>query len=211
MTEAAKRRAFVAGVKLECKRLGVRFVQGKGKTVWCGGSRVSGYFDETSKVLAFAGKRKDWIEILSHESCHMDQWSEQAKVWTSLGDASYAFDQWLEGTDLPKRVSRKHAMAVLRMELDCEQRAVRKLIASGVKFDRKRYVQKANAYLFLYHWLLETRRWPNKKSPYSDPVIVNRCSSRFHRNYDKPPKGLMQLYNKRRGKMLTGVSGATAG
>ena len=198
-------------VRAECKRLGIRMYQGRGKSVRCGSSMVSGYFDETNRVLAFATKRNDWIEILSHESCHMDQWSEKARVWSQLGDAAYAFDQWLDGKDLPRRVSRKHAMAVLRMELDCEQRAVRQLTEHGLKFDRKRYVKKANAYLFLYHWLLETRKWPNKRSPYSDPVIVRRCSSRFHRSYARPPKGLMNLYNKRRAKMLTGASGATAG
>lgn len=209
MTESARRKAFVASIKAECKRLGVTMYQGRGKSVRCGSSLVSGYFDEVNRVLAFARNKSDWIEVLCHESCHMDQWSENAKVWRQLGDAPYAFDRWLGGKDLPKRVSRKHAMAVLRMELDCERRSIKKLSEFGVKFDRKRYIKKANAYLFLYHWLLETRKWPNKKGPGTDPIILRKCSSRFHRNYSKPPKGLMELYNQRKARMLTGVSGST--
>lgn len=211
MTEAKKKARFVSMIRAQCRALGIRFYRGRGKTVRCGSSMVSGYFDESYKILAFAGKRRDWLEVLSHESCHMDQWSEKSQAWKGLGNSGTAFDEWLDGKEMPRRVTKKHAMAVLRMELDCEKRSIRKLKENGLKFDRKRYVKKANAYLFLYHWLLEVRRWPNKRSPYRDPVIVERCASRFHRSYSRPPKGLMDLYNKRKSKMLTASAAAQAG
>jgi hypothetical protein len=192
MTEAE----FIDGIKARCKELGVRLYLGKGKTIRCGSSKVSGYFDDTNRVLAVATGRKDWVEILSHESSHMDQWHEGCDEWKKLGGSCVVFDEWLEGKEMPKHLVRKHAMAILKLELDCERRSIKKLRASGLRIDLDRYIRKANSYLFLYHWLLVTRKWP-KKFPYSNPKIYGLCSNRFLKDYSTPPKRLMEEFRKR--------------
>ena len=62
-------------VRSECKEHGIRFVLSNHQAVNTGERcRASGYFDETSLVVA--KKSSKWVQTLAHEYCHMCQWLE---------------------------------------------------------------------------------------------------------------------------------------
>ncbi len=198
-------------VRAECRRLGVRLHVGRGRTLRLSGGRVSGYFCGSTRVLAVCHPvRGDahlsrspggWAGILAHEASHMAQWAEGHPTWRAADVHSDRFDAWLSGEDMPAAEVRRHAMGVLALELDCERRAASLLDRFGLfptRGHRARYVRGANAYLFLHHRMVETRRWPTpERSPYRDPAVVRACPPRFLPSYDEPPAGLMAVYKRR--------------
>ena len=65
---------FIAYVKQECKRLGIKCMLRPTKSIKLGTtSRCSGYFDSENKELVVAMKQKGSLSILVHEYCHLTQ------------------------------------------------------------------------------------------------------------------------------------------
>ena len=66
-----------------------------------GDGEVSGLFDSDNLELTVNTNKPvlDWLPIFVHESCHMDQHIEGAKVWIDLDikghDACTLLDMWL--------------------------------------------------------------------------------------------------------------------
>lgn len=184
---------FIELVKRECRENGVRYYFPKYQKVSCYGSaKVGGYFSAGKEpLLACATGKKGWVEILIHESCHMDQWKENTRVWRST--KSDIFDDWMNGKNFPrKRVVEciRHSQA---LELDCEKRAVKKIKKLGLNIDTKWYIKRANAYVLFYSVILETRKWC-KKAPYNVPEIVAMMPDRFMSDYTRISPKLMELY-----------------
>lgn len=94
------------------------------------GTLCSGYFngsnvpEERVLAVAFNKPTRDWLPVLLHESCHMDQYLEQVKAWTDLDmpDGSDALDilfSWAAGNDAEKRLidSMSDVDAIARLRL----------------------------------------------------------------------------------------------
>lgn len=133
-------------------------------------SKVSGYFlgDEQghSPVLsAAAGKDpQDFIDVLLHESCHMDQWSEGSKVWKDLWiEGRDAYDilwDWMGcKTDMDESRIEQVVLRCMACELDCERRVVEKLRKYNMGDRVDEYCQKANSYIWGYYVSKLRRRW----------------------------------------------------
>jgi len=136
---------------------------------------TSGYFDDTSLVVA--GGKKDWVDVLAHESCHMDQFIEKDPLYMHSDNSLNAIDAWLAGkefsnTDLIRKISH-----VIKMELDCEKRTVRKLKKYKVYPDMRNYIKQVNAYLFGYWATFRDRIWC--PFPYNNKKIVNKMPDKF--------------------------------
>ena len=179
---------FLAKLKKDCNKKGVtlklvnkeRIPYDRKKTFF-----ISGYFvDYPKPTLACAIKKPVdmWLPILLHESCHMDQWSEGSKVWTSQLidgiDSGVMFDEWLLGEDFKSKEIDTFIKAAQLLELDCEKRTVEKIKKLKLPIDIKNYIQKSNAYLFSYSAIRKTRVWPDK-SPYSNKEIVDMMPTKF--------------------------------
>lgn len=184
-------------IKDACKTHGIKFYKGKGayiklsKNIKCGG-----YFDSENNVLAYASKNPNALNILIHESCHLDQWIED-EDWFNSFDSMEIIDKWLEGKEFDKEQLEKAINQSIELELDCEKRSVEKIKEYGLDIDTKEYTRKANAYLFFYRWILETRRWSTpKNSPYRNPEIYNASPSRFLTNYSVIPSKLRAMFAK---------------
>ena len=112
------------------------------------------------------------IPLLVHEFSHMQQWIENSKVW-SYGKYLDDVDRWLVGDDV-KDIDEKINKIQL-LELDCERRAVKYILKYSLPINLKIYCQKANAYLFFYTWMRETRTWSREgNSSYADKNIELR-------------------------------------
>jgi len=187
---------FVNYVKSECKKYNVKCDLRKTKYVKLSGSiKCSGYFesDDVRPVLVCSMNRKDWIEILAHEFCHLTQWVEKFKLWDPAMESMNIVDNWLNGEDVSN--IQYHAGLCRDLELDNEKRTVKLIKKFGLKVNIDQYIKKANSYILFYNHMLSTRRWtrPNN-SPYGNKRLVNAMPSNFRIKYTKTPKHLEKIY-----------------
>lgn len=141
---------------------------------------VSGFFvDRPQARLAVAiGKPyEEWLPILVHEACHMDQWIEKSPAWLNVfvegREAVDWIDEWVDRKiELsPERLADCVERA-RTVELDCEKRAVAAILAYDLPIDVPAYIQKANAYVLFYNHLAKVRRWSDPgNAPYENPDV----------------------------------------
>ena len=136
---------------------------------------VSGFFvAQPTPVLGVAiGKEpEEWLEILAHESSHMDQWAENSPAWTGniMSDGREAvdwIDEWISGKELSQEVLEKAVVAAKAVELDCEVRTISKIRSFSLPLLVEKYAQRANAYVHFYSHVAKTRTWNETgRAPY---------------------------------------------
>jgi hypothetical protein len=154
----------------------------------------SGYFDEESLVVA--GKKDDWIDVLVHEDCHLDQMLDKSPFWQA-GDAGIKnIEKWLSGKKISTSKIKKSIVDTILLELDCEIRTVKKIKKYKLKIDTNKYIKQANAYLFSYWAMFRYREW--FKFPYNNPLIYNNMPVRFlsSKCYCDPQTEYVSYYKK---------------
>ena len=174
------------------------------------GFPCSGYFlgfyntsKEKQRILSFAtGKPMIvWAGVALHESSHMDQFIEKCPAWLNTLDGDEENDKvgyffnWLAGADMDN--VDELARLTLEVELDCEKRTVDKLHRYGLTdfIDPETYTQQANAYIYLYLYMLESRKWP-EKSIYTIEEIWKVAPKNFDNDYTKIPPELYEAFQK---------------
>src|ERR1035437_9183028 len=153
---------FIEKIKTDCKKNNVKFIAGKGKQInYDNNTKVGGYFSDTPPILAYANGHKDSLELLIHESSHMDQWIEGMDLYKTSRkkDDDGVFDNWLAGTNFSKQKINAAIDRIQAIELDCEQRSVKKIKKYNLPLDVETYIKKANSYIFLYTLMRENSKW----------------------------------------------------
>jgi hypothetical protein len=198
---------FLEIIKKECEKAGVICLLPETEKVSYPGypdMKVSGYFDDknTPTLACAIGKPHwDWYEVLVHESCHMDQWSEKSKFWLNVTanglDCDKGMDEWLDGKKLHPDEYLYYVRVMQELEIDCEKRAVRKILDLGLNINTVKYIKKANSYLFFYEVILETQKWCDV-APYDVEEIIEVMPGYFLKDEDyvNIPDVLMSLYKK---------------
>lgn len=168
---------LIGDIASKCLDNGFSFKLEAKKSVQAGqGIECSGYFDE--KDLIVASKKKDWKDVLVHESCHLDQFVENSKYWREGEDGIIVMDKWLmKKANYNKKRLEKAVQDTILLELDCEKRTVKKMIKYGIKFNKTRYIQKANAYLLSYWASYRDRKW--YPFPYEKKSIYGKMPKVF--------------------------------
>ena len=137
--------ALVKYAKQECKKYGIKFCHHKGQTIRGQEKSILGFFDPDPKVLElhFVSGRKgfSWEHTLAHELAHIHQWWEQANVWKA-----YSLNQNIPNT--------------IRLEFDCEIRAIKILENLGFKHC-KDYTKQANYHVLTYFHYRDRKEWPS--------------------------------------------------
>lgn len=130
--------------------------------------QVSGYFDSGASILAVAtGKAKnEWLEILIHESCHLDQYLESSPNWMNQDlcdvDVNSILDLWLnKHIELTAKQQKVIFEKIIDCERDCDSRAIEKIKKYNLDsiIDLQRYIQKSNAYHLSYDAVRKLRKW----------------------------------------------------
>lgn len=164
--------------------------------------RVSGYFCSEKDRLVVSGLAPDWVQIMVHESCHRDQYTEKIPMWNTVveidgdkHDPLNLFWDWLNHEiELKPRKLREVMLHCMNLELDCEMRAAKKIDHFYLPINVKEYIQKANAYVYLYHVILHTRQWYQKgMAPFNLPSVWTKMPSDFDRDYSKISPKLKSL------------------
>lgn len=161
--------------------------------------KCSGYFCESTRVLAVAMKHEDALGILAHEFCHLTQWLDHLdgkfRLWKPASFGLGKVDTWLAGEPV---TNIKRAITYSRnLELDNEKRTVAMIQKWDLPVDIDDYIRKANAYILFYNWLHETRKWsvpPN--TPYSNPGVYKIMSNKFNMKYTTLSRTVRRAFEK---------------
>ena len=105
------------------------------KQVRMDGVMVSGFFCSHTDRLFVAGLSPDWVPIMVHETCHRDQYTEQAPVWNATveinneaHDPITLLQEWLNHQiELGPRKTKEMLIGAMNVELDCEKRSAKKI------------------------------------------------------------------------------------
>lgn len=192
---------FLKFVKDSCKLSKINLVLSSDRQVKTDGIKCNGYFDPIEKVLTVATGQSfdDWFKVLVHEFSHMRQWIEQCKEWTESekdGDAHNLIDLWLnKNVELSDKNRDKFVNRARDLELDCEKRALKWIRSFKLPINEKNYVKRANAYVYFYTHMKETRKWYIiGKEPYNIKLLIFAMPDHFENDYDNPPEIIEQLY-----------------
>lgn len=196
-------------VKEECKRNGVEFITSDEARVpypEFPDIKVSGYFVDAPKpalACALGKPKEEWLKILIHEFQHMRQWAENSEIWKKQYangiNCDKGMDEWLTGKEYTKEEYTYFIRTMQELELDCEKRTAEFINAEKLPLDPHEYVKKANAYIFLYSVLLETKKWPDV-APYEVKEIVDLMPTFFFKDtevYHSVNENLMKLYKEK--------------
>jgi len=172
------------------------------------GTECNGYFnvvgtEPPTLAIACGQPQENWLQTLVHESCHMDQWIENTKEWQDciVVDNIEALDLvelWIDKKiELNKKQLNYFINASRNIELDCEKRAVDKIMKYNLPITISEYIQRANSYIFFYTLLKQTRRWYKiGNEPYNNKEIWTQMPNYFISNYDKVPKKVKEVLLK---------------
>ena len=142
------------------------------------GLPCSGYFDEKTLCVAVNKKKEmDWLMVLVHEDCHLDQWLEGSEYWVPDKDAISIVEGWIAGKKYTKKRLLQGFNNTIAVELDCEKRSVLKAKKYKLPLNMKQYIQQANSYLFAYAASYHTKKW--YKSPYENVKIWSKMPDEF--------------------------------
>jgi hypothetical protein len=189
-SDITKIKVFIENLKLYTKENNIKLVLSPEKGVQFseGGILCNGYFDDITSTLACAlGKDvSQWLVILLHESCHMDQWVEKVPEWTeNVGMDN--IEKWLNGDDSVNmnNIDNEIRTSII-VEVDCEKRTVEKIKKYGLDsiINIDEYIQKSNAYVLFYLWMRKNRKWYTiGKEPYNITDVVNVMPKTFDIDY----------------------------
>lgn len=189
-SDITKVKVFIEDLKIYTKENNIKLILSPEKGVQFseGGILCNGYFDDITSTLACAlGKDvSQWLVILLHESCHMDQWVEKVPEWTeNVGMDN--IEKWLNGDDSVNmnNIDNEIRTSII-VEVDCEKRTIEKIKKYGLDsiINIDEYIQKSNAYVLFYLWMRKNRKWYTiGKEPYNIPDVVSVMPKTFDIDY----------------------------
>jgi hypothetical protein len=199
---------FIEDLKQTCKENNIDIILSEDTHVDYPNSdmRVNGYFTDkpTPRLATAIGKPEEqWVEILIHESSHMDQYLENIDAWKNLfvtedKDATDLMDEWLSSKiELDDEELNRIIGLSQNIELDCEKRSIEKIKKYGISVDVDKYIQKANAYVYFYSIIKKYRKWYKPgKEPYNTIEVYEKLPNHFDNDYENIPMEIEELYVK---------------
>lgn len=200
---------FKKDLRAKCKKHKVKLQLIDAPSIPFGGNKninVSGYFDSGELVLVVATKKdkKEWLEILIHESCHLDQYIENCKHWQDQEicevDVNAILDLWLnKHIEMTDKQIQPVIKKIIDCERDCDLRAIEKIKKYKLDdiIDLKRYTQKSNAYHLSYYAVRKLRRWNIKfKAAYQVEEVLKMFPTTMRKDYTLTSKQLMLMAKK---------------
>lgn len=158
------------------------------------GMFCNGYFwvdEEKNKrqlVVATGKPIKEWLPIFVHESCHLDQWIKNPKLFSS----DVNLDDWLAGKRTKNTDIKKEVAASKRLELNCEKRTVKKILKYNLPINVDEYIQKSNLYIHFYNWVYINRKWVAKGKTLYDKRLYSMMNTTFDKSFAKTPKHILE-------------------
>lgn len=190
---------FIKDIKKTAKEHGITIRLVNNKRIYAPEDKepCSGYFDSEEMTLAVSTKRRldSYYGLLAHESSHMDQFINNKYLWNKHEPGYTLFFEWLYNKeDMDLKMIEEAMQDIIRVELDCERRAIKKIKQYNLPIDIPKYIQGVNAYLHGYLFAFENRLWVPQI--YETQSLVDTCSTKFKTHYTKIPIRLHQKMRK---------------
>lgn len=168
------------------------------KGEYCGGNdRCYGLFELNSKeqpIIKVATGLKtpqQWFGVLVHEYCHFLQWKENSELWKDFEECSFNIGDII---NRPKKY-KKQLLLLIRLEADCERRAIKLIKKYNIPFDLETYAKEANSILYKYAMLYTNNFWPKMTKEVKESPEI--CPDKIHKSYLKYleiPEDLYDIY-----------------
>ena len=104
------------------------------------------------------------------------------------------FFEWLGGKIVIREHLEEAVQDIIRLELDCELRTLKKIEKYKLPVHPIQYKKKANVYLYSYLYMLETRKWIHQI--YSHNELWKAAPSCLRKEYKSIPKRLHMEFKK---------------
>lgn len=145
-------------------------------------------------VVGTGTSTKKWISVLVHESCHMDQYIEDQFLWEKCSPGYEVFFDWMwnKNSIVKENILEEAVQDIIRLELDCEKRSIKKIKQYNLPIDISLYIKGANVYLYSYLYMLEVRKWI--PSIYTSCDVTQKASTKFSSSYTKIPRRLERAF-----------------
>jgi hypothetical protein len=152
-------RVFLGDLISNCYENGINVIIKNQKTI----NKCSGYFDGLTLGIAlkcFKGSHSSVMGTIVHESCHVDQYLENISIWNDpVFNSGDMWALYLKNKIGKTKKLKRYFKTLLDIELDCERRAVQKIIKYNLPIDISNYIKLGNIYLYAY------RRFYDDKLP----------------------------------------------
>lgn len=108
-----------------------------------------------------------WVGVLAHEYCHFLQCTSNSKVWNDFQDSVFSIKKYEsifnKKSSINKSKRKKVAKSIIKLELDCDKKAIKIIKKYSLPVDLKEYIVKANVILYKYLYWAEHGVWPDFK------------------------------------------------
>ena len=141
-------------------------------------NRFDGEFSESEMTIqCFVDPSSSyWIGVLAHEYAHFLQCINGNKLWENfqneafdnINDLQSAFHN--KKKKIRKNLRRKIVKHIVRMELDCDKKAINIINKYKLPVDKNEYRSKANIVLYKYLFWEEYGIWPSLNNPKTSRV-----------------------------------------
>jgi len=168
---------FIAKTASNCIKNNISFCLVHKPYIEVGSIKCSGYFDEKDLMVATDKKEKEWLPILVHESCHLDQFLNKSQLWDAGEHGINTIDSWLRNESCNNELLIEAFKNTIKLELDCEIRTVKKIKKYKLNIPLKEYIQRVNAYIFSYWATYRDKKW--FPFPYNNPKIYKKMPVYF--------------------------------
>lgn len=141
-----------------------------------------GYFDDESKELVVACKRKinEWFPVFVHEYCHFCQWQDKEPAYVDCSvnglDPGTLMGQWYANDiNIDVEVISESYKTLRDCELNNERRAVECIRLWNLPVDTIDYIKRANIYMYFHMFSLKYRCWYKKEWNLFEDEQLYRC------------------------------------
>lgn len=155
------------------------------------GTKISGYFDETS--LKVARKSSRWLGVFAHEYSHFQQWIEKDPKYTKTANISVEdiIKDFKKGKYI--RNFNEKMEAVRAMEHDCEKRTIQTIKDYKLPINIGTYTQQANTYICYYHAVEFKKSLDNRKNIFHPNIIKHMPKTLQSRYIESIPEEKLNL------------------
>jgi len=195
---------FIEHVRRKAEANGIAFNLANSVVVDVGhGIMSSGYYESSAELAVGVAKpERDWLPVLAHEFCHLEQDLAQCSEWcdSDVGniDSSELLDMWLEGKNFSDRKLLEALHKTKVCELDCERRTVELLKRWKFKgISAARYAQRAGCYMQFHNYILIRRKWyPKGRPPYRCKAVQARMPTNLDGDYAEISPEVVLLFDR---------------
>lgn len=198
---------FLFYTMTRCLADGIAFHLYPSHQILMGVDKVSGFFDDEEPnglALHAALGSPDGIHvglgIAVHEFNHSRQYLEKDPCYWIDGDIKKCmdlyekWDRWLtKEQEYPPEEVDEFITACMRIEADCESRALKMIKEFNLPIDTIKYAKQANAYILFYRVMQKERKWCNKKAPSRVDAILELMPDEIVTDLRTLPEGFYEL------------------